>query len=161
MHRNPLTGSVGTSASISDGAAVGALASVQQQRQPPQQPASLSLPLPSLIPCHRCAALEGELDAKGPPHHTRVLLLPVPLRAAPPTASADSARVELLLKRLSEGMQHWKVSLKERVRQQLQEEEQSSQAQATAQHNALLQHAVGVCARWRMKGQEVRLEVCV
>jgi hypothetical protein len=105
------------------------------------QPPSSFLPPASLVTCRQCAALEGELDAKGA-HH---VLFAAAVAAAYPVTEIS----ELLLKRLSEGMQHWKTTLKERVRQQLQQQSD----EANAAHRL---KAAEILAAWRAREDEVR-----
>ncbi len=64
-------------------------------------------------------------------------------------AHVDSLRAELLLKRLSEGMQHWKLSLKDRVKHEVQE-------QLAAALGARVDQVVAFGSVLRMRGEEVR-----
>ena len=66
-----------------------------------------------------------------------------------PAPHVDCLRAELLLKRLSEGMQHWKVTLKDRVKHELQE-------QLAAAVDARVDKVVAFESALRRRGEEVR-----
>jgi hypothetical protein len=58
-------------------------------------------------------------------------------------------------------MQHWKLTLKERMRQQLQEEQQQEEQQPSLQADALLSKALDFLCRHRAREAEVRAAAAV